>query len=111
MALLIFWKLYSIPQLLHLFFSLFKLIFQDLNLSKSNQKFRIVQIFTAAAQAYAHGMNDAQKTMGIITMALIAYGAQTTYEIPFWVQLTSALAMGLGTSVGGWRILTTVASN
>ena len=67
----------------YLLFSLFKLIFQDLNLSKSNQKFRIVQIFTAAAQAYAHGMNDAQKTMGIITMALIAYGAQTTYEIPF----------------------------
>lgn len=95
----------------YLLFSLFKLIFQDLNLSKSNQKFRIVQIFTAAAQAYAHGMNDAQKTMGIITMALIAYGAQTTYEIPFWVQLTSALAMGLGTSVGGWRIITTVASN
>ena len=95
----------------YLLFSLFKLIFQDLNLSKSNQKFRIVQIFTAAAQAFAHGMNDAQKTMGIITMALIAYGAQTTYEIPFWVQLTSALAMGLGTSVGGWRIITTVASN
>ena len=95
----------------YLLFSLFKLIFQDLNLSKSNQKFRIVQIFTAAAQAYAHGMNDAQKTMGIITMALIAYGAQTTFEIPFWVQLTSALAMGLGTSVGGWRIITTVASN
>ena len=95
----------------YLLFSLFKLIFQDLNLSKSNQKFRIVQIFTAAAQAYAHGMNDAQKTMGIITMALIAYGAQTTYEIPFWVQLTCALAMGLGTSVGGWRIITTVASN
>jgi inorganic phosphate transporter, PiT family len=95
----------------YLLFSLFKLIFQDLNLSRSNQKFRIVQIFTAAAQAYAHGMNDAQKTMGIITMALIAYGAQTTYEIPFWVQLTCALAMGLGTSVGGWRIITTVASN
>ena len=95
----------------YLLFSLFKLIFQDLNLSKSNQKFRIVQIFTAAAQAYAHGMNDAQKTMGIITMALIAHGAQTTYEIPFWVQLTCAIAMGLGTSVGGWRIITTVASN
>jgi PiT family inorganic phosphate transporter len=95
----------------YLLFSLFKLIFQDLNLSKSNQKFRIVQIFTAAAQAYAHGMNDAQKTMGIITMALIAYGAQTTFEIPFWVQLTCAIAMGLGTSVGGWRIITTVASN
>lgn len=95
----------------YLLFSVFKLIFQDLNLSKSNQKFRVFQIFTAAAQAYAHGMNDAQKTMGIITMALIAYGAQTTYDIPFWVQLTSALAMGLGTSVGGWRIITTVAGN
>ena len=56
-------------------------------------------------------MNDAQKTMGIITMALMANGALTTNEIPFWVQLTSALAMGLGTSVGGWRIITTVAGN
>jgi inorganic phosphate transporter, PiT family len=95
----------------YLLFSLFKLIFQDLNLSKTNQRFRIFQIFTAAAQAYAHGMNDAQKTMGIITMALMANGTLTTNEIPFWVQLTSALAMGLGTSVGGWRIITTVAGN
>ena len=95
----------------YLLFSLFKLIFQDLNLSKTNQRFRIFQIFTAAAQAYGHGMNDAQKTMGIITMALMANGTLTTNEIPFWVQLTSALAMGLGTSVGGWRIITTVAGN
>jgi inorganic phosphate transporter, PiT family len=95
----------------YLLFSLFKLIFQDLNLSKTNQRFRVFQIFTAAAQAYAHGMNDAQKTMGIITMALMANGALTTNEIPFWVQLTSAIAMGLGTSVGGWRIITTVAGN
>lgn len=95
----------------YLLFSLFKLIFQDLNLSKTNQRFRIFQIFTAAAQAYAHGMNDAQKTMGIITMALMVNGSLTTNEIPFWVQLTSALAMGLGTSVGGWRIITTVAGN
>jgi PiT family inorganic phosphate transporter len=53
-------------------------------------------------------MNDAQKAMGIITMALIANNFHTTTDIPVWVQFSCALAMGLGTSVGGWKIIKTV---
>lgn len=59
-------------------------------------------------QAYTHGMNDAQKAMGIITMALIANNYHSSTDIPFWVQLSCAIAMGLGTSVGGWKIIKTV---
>lgn len=89
-------------------YSLFKVIFKNNNLTKTNKNFRIFQIFTAALQAYTHGTNDAQKAMGIITMALIASGMTTSTDIPFWVQFSCALAMGLGTSVGGWKIIKTV---
>ncbi|MEK3990659.1 MULTISPECIES: inorganic phosphate transporter [Robertmurraya] len=89
-------------------YSLFKVIFKHNNLTKTNRNFRTFQIFTAALQAYTHGTNDAQKAMGIITMALIANGFTTSTDIPFWVQFSCALAMGLGTSVGGWKIIKTV---
>jgi PiT family inorganic phosphate transporter len=75
---------------------------------KVNRGFRIVQIFTAALQAFTHGTNDAQKAMGIITLALVTGGFLTEVEVPFWVQLSAALAMGLGTSFGGWKIIKTV---
>lgn len=88
--------------------SLFTLFFKNFNLSKTNQGFRIFQVITAAAQSYAHGTNDAQKAMGIITMALIAGGFQTSHDIPMWVRISAALAMGIGTSIGGWRIIKTV---
>lgn len=89
-------------------YSLFKIFFKNNNLPKTNRNFRAFQIFTAAFQSYTHGTNDAQKAMGIITMALIANNYQQTTDIPFWVQLSCALAMGLGTSVGGWKIIKTV---
>ncbi|MFD6438582.1 anion permease [Peribacillus sp. NPDC060186] len=89
-------------------YSIFKVIFKNNNLTKTNQKFRTIQIATAALQSYTHGTNDAQKAMGIITMALIANGYATSTDIPFWVQFSCALAMGLGTSVGGWKIIKTV---
>ena len=54
--------------------SLFKVLFKNLNLYRTNKRFRRVQIVTAALQAFTHGTNDAQKSMGIITMALIAAG-------------------------------------
>lgn len=92
-------------------YSIFKIFFRDLNLTKTNRRFRIIQIFTAALQAYTHGTNDAQKAMGIITMALITNNYLSTDDVPFWVQLSCALAMGLGTSVGGWRIIKTVGGN
>ncbi|OMP67855.1 inorganic phosphate transporter [Domibacillus epiphyticus] len=89
-------------------YSLFKVIFKNNNLSQTNRNFRAFQIFTAALQAYTHGTNDAQKAMGIITMALIANNHQQTTDIQLWVQVSCALAIGLGTSVGGWKIIKTV---
>ncbi|KON89639.1 inorganic phosphate transporter [Sporosarcina globispora] len=89
-------------------YSIFKIVFKNNNLTKTNRNFRLFQIFTAALQSYTHGTNDAQKAMGIITMALIANDYVTTTDIPFWVQFSCALAMGLGTSVGGWKIIKTV---
>ncbi|MEQ2528029.1 inorganic phosphate transporter [Robertmurraya yapensis] len=89
-------------------YSIFKVLFKNNNLSKTNRNFRFIQIGTAALQSYTHGTNDAQKAMGIITMALMANQYVTTDDIPFWVQLSCAIAMGLGTSVGGWKIIKTV---
>ncbi|MEP9407593.1 inorganic phosphate transporter [Peribacillus frigoritolerans] len=89
-------------------YSIFKVVFKNNNLTKTNQKFRTIQIATAALQSYTHGTNDAQKAMGIITMALIANGYASSTDIAFWVQFSCALAMGLGTSVGGWKIIKTV---
>ncbi|MFD2209486.1 anion permease [Virgibacillus halophilus] len=89
-------------------YSIIKVIFKNSNLAKTNKQFRRVQILTAAVQSYAHGTNDAQKSMGIITMALIVGGLHTTTDVPFWVQFSCATAMALGTSIGGWRIIKTV---
>ncbi|MGX1902627.1 anion permease [Thermolongibacillus altinsuensis] len=87
---------------------IFRFLFKNSNLSKTNKGFRLFQIVTAAMQAYTHGTNDAQKAMGIITMALIAGGYHTSTDIPLWVRVSAAVAMGLGTSVGGWKIIKTV---
>lgn len=89
-------------------FSTFKVLFRNHSLTKSNNRFRRIQIVTAAFQAFTHGTNDAQKAMGIITLALIANNYHETMDIPLWVQVSCALAMALGTSVGGWRIIQTV---
>jgi PiT family inorganic phosphate transporter len=71
--------------------------------------FRIGQIGSASLVSLAHGTNDAQKTMGVITLALIAAGGWSdTASVPFWVKLSCALAISLGTYIGGWRIIRTV---
>lgn len=89
-------------------FTIFKYVFKNLNLSKTNRRFRRVQAVTAAIQAFAHGTNDAQKSMGIITLALVSNGFLKQGNIPLWVQISCATAMALGTSIGGWRIIKTV---
>jgi PiT family inorganic phosphate transporter len=68
------------------------------------------QIVSAAYMAYSHGSNDAQKTMGIITMALASYygWTGTTWHVPVWVILAAGGAMALGTAIGGWRIVRTI---
>ncbi len=95
----------------YIFYSIFKVLFNNNNLTKMNKSFRLFQIFTASIQAYTHGSNDAQKAMGIITMALIANDYLSSNTIPFWVQLSCAIAMSLGTSAGGWRIIKTIGGN
>ena len=70
--------------------------------------FRRLQIGSAAFMAFAHGSNDAQKTMGIITLALLTAGVIPTFEVPVWVIVVSATALSLGTAVGGWRIMRTM---
>ncbi|NRF89751.1 inorganic phosphate transporter [Paenibacillus frigoriresistens] len=76
--------------------------------SKLNRVFRTLQILSAGLLSYSHGGNDAQKAMGIIVFGLVAAGVQTDLEVPLWVKIAAALAMGLGTSIGGWRIIKTV---
>lgn len=88
--------------------TLFKFLFKNMPLYKTNKGFRTMQIGTAALQAFTHGTNDAQKAMGIITMALIAANMQSGDEVQDWVRFACALAMGLGTSVGGYKIIKTV---
>jgi PiT family inorganic phosphate transporter len=82
-----------------------------------NNLFIRLQIASASFMAYSHGNNDAQKSMGIITMALVAYGAQPgsffyvepgSFHVPTWVALSCALMMALGTAMGGWRIIRTM---
>ncbi|MCL2760377.1 MAG: inorganic phosphate transporter [Desulfuromonadales bacterium] len=73
-----------------------------------NKAFRHLQVLSAAFMAFAHGTADAQKSMGVITMALVSYKYLPTFDVPVWVKLTCAIAMGLGTAAGGWRIIKTV---
>jgi PiT family inorganic phosphate transporter len=75
---------------------------------KANIYFKQAQIPTAIALSLSHGTNDAQKTMGIITMGLVVLGFQESFEVPYWVIGASAVAMGAGTAFGGWRIIHTL---
>ncbi len=88
-------------------------LFAHMQPGRVNRVFRTLQIASAGMMAYSHGSNDAQKSMGIITMALISQRLlvpddPTNPVIPPWVILLCALAMAAGTSVGGWRIIRTM---
>jgi len=76
--------------------------------STVTRRFKKWQIVSAAFMAYSHGSNDAQKTMGIITMALVAAGKLDSFTVPMWVVLICGLAMAAGTAGGGWRIIKTL---
>ena len=75
-----------------------------------NDRFRSMQLVSAALMSFSHGSNDAQKAMGIITLTLVASGHLQTLEVPLWVKLACATAMALGTAAGGWKIIATVGS-
>jgi len=83
-------------------------IFGLMSPSKVNKGFRKLQVLSAAMAAFSHGSNDAQKSMGIITMALFSAGYIAEFKVPLWVIFACATAMGLGTASGGWRIIRTM---
>lgn len=73
-----------------------------------NSLFKRGQLLTSLALALGHGTNDAQKTMGIIAMAMVTTGYTSTFAIPWWVIALSASAIALGTALGGWRLIRTL---
>jgi PiT family inorganic phosphate transporter len=83
-------------------------IFRLANPGRLMRRFRVAQLVSASVMAFSHGSNDAQKTMGVITLALFAGGHLTALEVPLWVKLASALVIGLGTYSGGRRIIRTL---
>ena len=82
-------------------------IFGRFSPSAINGKFKKMQILSAAMMAFSHGSNDAQKSMGIITLALLSGGYIDVFEVPTYVKVLAATAMACGTAVGGWRIIKT----
>jgi PiT family inorganic phosphate transporter len=82
--------------------------FHDTPPARVDRWFRRVQLVSAAAYSLMHGANDAQKTMGIITGALMTGGFLSKFEVPFWVEFLSYTAIALGTLSGGWRIIRTM---
>lgn len=83
-------------------------IFAQYPPSKLNKFFRWLQILSANFMALTHGSNDAQKSMGIITMALFVGHVIPSVDVPTWVKISCATAMAMGTAMGGWRIIKTV---
>jgi len=83
-------------------------VFRRAHPRRLNGRFRQLQILSAAYMALSHGSNDAQKTMGIVTLALVAGGVLTEPVVPFWVIIMAAAAMAFGTAAGGWRIIRTM---
>jgi len=83
-------------------------IFRNSAPSGLNKHFRRLQIASAALMAFSHGTADAQKSMGVITLALVSYGTLTTFAVPWEVMVACATAMAFGTAAGGWRIIKTV---
>ncbi len=83
---------------------------QRLRPRPADRGFRVGQIISGGMLALAHGTNDAQKTMGVITLALIAHGdiSATNFHVPLWVVLAAATAIAAGTYAGGWRIISTM---
>jgi PiT family inorganic phosphate transporter len=83
-------------------------LFRRAHPRRLNERFRRLQVLSAAYMAFSHGSNDAQKTMGIMTLALVAAGVLAEPTVPLWIILISASAISLGTAAGGWRIIKTM---
>jgi inorganic phosphate transporter, PiT family len=83
-------------------------LLQRIPSATANRSFRLGQLLSGTFMAYTHGANDAQKTMGVIALALFANGSIDHFYIPGWVKVAAGLAIALGTYVGGWRIMRTL---
>jgi inorganic phosphate transporter, PiT family len=83
-------------------------VFRRAHPRRLNDRFRRLQILSAAFMAFSHGSNDAQKTMGIVTLALVAGGILAKPVVPLWVIVLAATAISFGTAAGGWRIIRTM---
>ena len=83
-------------------------VFRNAKKSRTGKGFRITQIFAAGTMSVGHGLQDAQKTMGVMTLALVVGGMHEGETIPSWVKIAAALAISLGTYAGGWRIMKTL---
>ena len=83
-------------------------IFRNGDRRPLGRRFRRLQVFSAGYMAFAHGSNDAQKTMGVITLALFSAKVIPSVEVPVWVILMAATALSLGTAIGGWKIMNTM---
>jgi PiT family inorganic phosphate transporter len=83
-------------------------LFRNAKPGPINRGFRLAQTVSASAMALGHGLQDAQKTMGVIVLALVVGGYQDSFEIPWWVVVLAASAISLGTYSGGWRIMRTL---
>lgn len=83
---------------------------RKMTLYRINAVFGKLQILSAGLMAVNHGRNDAQKSMGIITLALVTYYPGMEFKVPFWVIVACAVAMGCGTMSGGWKIIRTIGS-
>lgn len=91
-----------------IFMTILMRCFADHSPHTLNKGFRKLQVLSAAFMAFSHGTADAQKSMGVITMALISYGYLKSFAVPWEVMVACATAMALGTAAGGWRIIKTV---
>jgi PiT family inorganic phosphate transporter len=83
-------------------------VFRRADPHRINERFRRLQLISAGYMAFSHGSNDAQKTMGIMTAALVAAGILPVFKVPIWVMVLAAGAISLGTAAGGWRIIRTM---
>jgi PiT family inorganic phosphate transporter len=83
-------------------------VFQWMTPGLANRSFRLGQLVTGTWVAFTHGANDAQKTMGVIALALFANGSIDTFYIPTWVKIAAGVSIAAGTYAGGWRIMRTL---
>jgi inorganic phosphate transporter, PiT family len=83
-------------------------VFRRAHPKTMNDRFRRLQVLSAAYMAFSHGSNDAQKTMGVMTFALVTAGVLPEFKVPLWVIILAASAISLGTAAGGWRIIRTM---